>query len=34
VVEEILGTGADRARAIAAPVLDACRAAAGLGRPV
>ena len=30
-VEDILRDGADRARAIATPVLDACREAAGLG---
>ena len=32
-VEEILRVGAERARAIAAPVLEDCRQAAGLGRP-
>ena len=30
-VEEILASGAQRARALAAPVLGACREAAGLG---
>jgi tryptophanyl-tRNA synthetase len=30
-VEEILAEGARRARAIGKPVLEACRAAAGLG---
>ncbi len=32
VVEEILARGAERARALALPVLSACREAAGLGR--
>jgi len=32
-VEEVLAEGARRARALAAPVLDAAREAAGLGRP-
>ncbi len=32
-VEDILRRGAQRARAIGAPVLEACRAAAGLGAP-
>ncbi|MCG8591138.1 MAG: tryptophan--tRNA ligase, partial [Proteobacteria bacterium] len=32
-VEDILRTGAERARALAAPVLAACREAAGFGRP-
>jgi tryptophanyl-tRNA synthetase len=31
-VEDVLANGAGRARAIARPVLDACRDAAGLGR--
>jgi tryptophanyl-tRNA synthetase len=30
-VEDILRAGAEKARALAAPVLDGCRAAAGLG---
>ncbi|MCZ6464584.1 MAG: tryptophan--tRNA ligase [Proteobacteria bacterium] len=32
-VEEILARGAERARALAAPVLDGCRRAAGVGPP-
>jgi len=32
-VEEILRDGAARARALAAPVIEGCREAAGLGRP-
>lgn len=32
-VEEILREGVEHARALATPVLEACRAAAGLGRP-
>jgi len=32
-IEAILRLGADRARELAMPVLEACRAAAGLGRP-
>ena len=32
-VEDILRTGAERAQALAAPVLAACREAAGFGRP-
>jgi tryptophanyl-tRNA synthetase len=32
-VEEILRNGAERARALATPVLESCRSAAGLGRP-
>ena len=32
-VEEILISGADRARSIAQPVLEACRQSSGLGRP-
>jgi len=32
-VSDILAAGAERARALAAPVMDACRAAAGVGQP-
>ena len=33
VVEEILADGVERARALALPVIEACREAAGLGVP-
>jgi tryptophanyl-tRNA synthetase len=32
-IESILRSGAERARALATPVMEACRSAAGLGPP-